>query len=152
FVRWGKDPRTRNGHAFDLGLREYFLEEWEGIGCQLQLSERRAIPVVVASVLGSPSLMHSRRPQTLLTECLRWKRENQKQIRDIRQATDKFESLDDEKRKEKAADYVAEILKSPSTGAARNRAIGERLSVRDSWLGVTISAFLNPPGALEKVV
>src|SRR5256885_1146440 len=80
FVRWGVDPKTRNGHIFDLGLREYVLEQWEGVGCQLQLSERRAIPIAVASVLGSLSLARSRKPQTLLVECLRWKREHQREI------------------------------------------------------------------------
>lgn len=152
FVRWGSDPHTRNGHAFDLGLREYVLEEWEGVGCQLQLSERRAIPIAVASVLASPSLSRSRKPQTLLIECLRWKRENQKQIEAIRHATEEFESFDDEKRKTKAAKFVAEILKSPSTEAARNRALGERLSLRDGWLGIAIRAVMNPLGTLESVV
>lgn len=152
FVRWGADPRTRNGHAFDLGLREYVVEEWEGVGCQLQLSERRAIPIVVASVLGSRVLSRSHRPETLLLECLRWKRENQKQIDAIRRATTEFESFDDEKRKEKAAKFAAEILKSPSTDAARNRALGERLSIKDGWLGLAIRALLNPPGTLERLV
>jgi hypothetical protein len=152
FVRWGSDPHTRNGHAFDLGLREYVLEEWEGVGCQLQLSERRAIPIVVASVLGSRVLSRSHRPQTLLLECLRWKRENQKDVDAIRRATEEFESFDDEKRKEKAAKFAAEILKSPSADAARNRALGERLSIRDGWLGLAIRALLNPLGTLEKLV
>lgn len=152
FVRWGSDPHTLNGHAFDLGLREYVLEQWEGVGCQVQLSERRAIPMVVASVLGSQSLSRSRSPQTLLVECLRWKRENQRHIEDIRRATIEFESFEDEKRKAKAAKFVAEILKAPSTEAARNRALGERLSARDGWLGLAIRAVLNPMGTLESVV
>lgn len=152
FIRWGSDPHTRNGHTFDLGLREYVVEQWDGVGCQIQLSERRAIPIVVASVLGSQAVRSSHRPETLLLECLRWKRENHKQIEAIRHATDEFESLDDEKRKEKASAYVAEIMKSPSTEAARNRALGERLSVKDGWLGLALRTALNPLGTLESVV
>jgi len=152
FVRWGRDPKTRNGHAFDVGLREYVLEEWEDVGCQLQLSERRAIPMVVAAVLGSNGLARSRTPETLLEECLRWRKEHERQISGIRAATREFELLNEEERKEKAAAFVAEMLKSPSTEAARNRAIGERLSVRDSWLGLGIRVVLNPRGALEHLV
>jgi len=152
FVRWGSDPKTRNGHAFDVGLREYVLEEWEDGGCQLQLSERRAIPMVVAAVLGSNGLARSRTPETLLEECLRWRREHEPQIAGIRAATREFELLNEAERKEKATAFVAEMLRSPSTEAARNRAIGERLSVRDSWLGLGIRVVLNPPGALEHLV
>jgi hypothetical protein len=152
FIRWGSDPHTRNEHAFDLGLREYVLEQWEGVGCQLHLSERRAIPILVGSVLGSRDLSRSHKPETLLMECLRWKRENTKQIDAIRRATNEFESFNDEKRRAKAAAFVAEILKSPSTEAARNRALGERISVRDGWLGLAIRAVLNPLGTLENVV
>ena len=152
FVRYGTDAHTRNEHTFDLGLREFVLEQWEGVGCQLQLSERRAIPIAVASVLGSRELDRSRKPQTLLTECLRWRREQQQQIEAIRRATDEFESFDDEKRQKKAAQYVSEILRSPSTEAARNRALGEQLSFRDKWLGMAIRTVLNPLGTLESVV
>jgi len=144
FVRWGTDPKTRNGHTFDLGLREYVFQEWEGVGCQVQLSERRAIPIVVASVLGSRVLLSSRRPETLLLECLRWKAENQQQIAEIRRVTRDFEALDDEKRKAKASGFVAEILKAPSVEASRNRALGERLSMRDGWLGFAIRMVLTP--------
>jgi len=122
------------------------------VGCQLQLSERRAIPTVVAAVLGSNGLARSRTPETLLEECLRWRKEHERQISGIRAATREFELLNEEERKEKAAAFVAEMLKSPSTEAARNRAIGERLSVRDSWLGLGIRVVLNPPGALEHLV
>lgn len=152
FVRWGSDPGTRNGHTFDLGLREYVLEEWEGVGCQVQLSERRAIPIAVASVLGSLGSSRSRSPQTLLEECLRWRLENRKAIAALRKATREFESLGDDRRKAKAASYVAEILRSPSKQAARNRALGERLSQRDGWLGLAIRTVLNPRGTLERVV
>jgi hypothetical protein len=147
FVRWGADPRTRHGHAFDLGLREYVLEEWEGVGCQLQLSERRAIPMAVAAVLGCVALQKSRTPEGLLEECLRWRKENRKEIAAIRTATREFEALDDEKRREKAAAFVSEMLKSPSTDAARNRSIGENLSLRDKWLGLGLRVGLNPLGA-----
>jgi hypothetical protein len=152
FIRWGVDPRTRHGHALDLGLREYVLEDWEGVGCQLQISERRAIPLVVASVLGSEGLSRSRRPETLILECLRWRREHQSRIRQIRKATREFESLDEESRKDKAAEYVANLLKSPSTEAARNRALGERLSVRDGWLGLGISLVMSPLDTLKGLV
>jgi len=152
FVRWGSDPKARNGHAFDVGLREYVLEEWEDVGCQLQLSERRALPLVVASVLGSNGLARSRTPEALIEECLRWRMEHQRQIEGIRQATRAFDALDEVERKDKAAAFVAEILRSPSTEAARNRAIGDRLSVRDSWLGLGIRLILNPRGALENLV
>jgi hypothetical protein len=144
FVRWGTDPKTRNGHTFDLGLREYVFQEWEGVGCQVQLSERRAVPIVVASVMGSKALSSSRRPETLLLECLRWKAENHRQIAEIRRATDEFEALDDDRRKAKASAFVAEILKAPSVEAARNRALGERLSMRDGWLGFAIRMVLTP--------
>ena len=150
FVRWGSDPRARNGHAFDHGLREYVVEDWEGIGCQVQLSERRAIPIVVASVLASKGLKDSHKPETLLAECLRWKKENQKQVKAIREATHEFESLNEDKRKAKAATYVAEILKSPSSNSALNRAIGGRLAARDQWLGMGIRMVMDPVGTLKK--
>jgi hypothetical protein len=152
FVRWGNDPKTRNGHTFDLGLREYVFQEWEGVGCQVQLSERRAIPIVVASVLGSKALFSSRRPETLLLECLRWKADNQKQIDEIRQATRDFETLNDEERKAKASGFVAEILKAPSVEASRNRALAERLSMRDGWLGFAIRMVLKPYDTLSGLV
>ncbi len=152
FVRWGTDPKTRNGHAFDVGLREYVLEEWEDVGCQLQLSERRALPMVVATVLASSGLARSRTPEALLEECLRWRAEHQPQIEAIRQATRAFDALGDEERREKASGFVAEMLRSPSTEAARNQSIGDRLSLRDSWLGLGIRLILNPRGALENLV
>ncbi|MEE8105705.1 MAG: hypothetical protein V3T86_09245 [Planctomycetota bacterium] len=152
FVRWGSDPETRNGHAFDLGLREYVLEEWEDVGCQLQLSERRSIPMVVASVLGSPGLARDRRPEVLLEHCLQWRKEHQKQIADIRAATREFESFDDEERRAKAAAFVAEMLKSPSTEAARNRALSDRMSVRDGWLGLAVRVTLKPIDTMKSLL
>lgn len=149
FVRYGSDPKTRNGHAFDLGLREYVLEEWENVGCQLQLSERRSIPLIVASVLSSDAHWRSRTPETLLTECLRWRRDQTRQIEQIRTATRQFEALEDDDRREKASAFVAEILKSPSTTAARNTALAHRLSMKDGWLGFGIRAMLSPGGALS---
>ena len=152
FIRWSSDPKTRQSHAFDVGLRDYVLEEWEDVGCQLQLSERRAIPMIVATVLGTRELSRDRTPEALLVECLRWRREHQPQIEDIRAAAREFEALEDEPRKAKAAAYAALILQSPSTEAARNRAIGEQLSQKDAWLGLGIRTVLNPLGALEHVV
>lgn len=152
FVRWRTDPHTRNEHAFDLGVRDFVVQEWEGIGCQVLLSERRAIPIAIASVLGSSGLQRNRRPQTLLVECLRWRRENQKQIAAIREATREFEEIGDQERKAKATAYVAEILRSSSTEAARNRDLADRMSVRNGWLGLGIRTALNPLGVLEKLV
>ena len=152
YVQWGTDAKTRHGHAFDLGLREYVLQEWEGIGCQVQLSERRTIPITIASIIGSSAVRQSPRPETLLVECLRWRQDCQDQILAIRQATHEFEALGEGERKQRAAAYAAEILKGSSTDAARNQALGERLALSDKWLGLGCRMFLNPFGALESLV
>ena len=152
FVRWGADDQTKNGHAFDLGLREYLLEEWEGVGCQMQLSERRSIPVVVAWVLSSPALTKSRSVEALITECLRWRREQRGRIAEIREATQAFESLESEERKEKAAEYAADLLRSASTNAARTRAVADNLVGGRNWFGVGVRLALSPVDTMQELL